>query len=231
MQYNFIEGELLLINKPLTWTSFNVVKKVRSLIQRKLDRKLKVGHAGTLDPLATGLLILCTGKSTKKISQYQCETKEYIATIKIGSTTPSYDLETEIDKTFPIDHITEEILTSTIKSFVREIQQIPPAFSAVWVDGKRAYKKARNGEVVELKPRNIEIFELDILSSFSDFPEVKLRIKCSKGTYIRSLAYDIGVALDSGAHLIALERTASGNFNLADAMTIEEFENSLQSEQ
>jgi tRNA pseudouridine55 synthase len=225
----FLNGEIVLINKPLEWTSFNVVKKMRNLLQRKYAlKKIKVGHAGTLDPLASGLLIICIGKSTKKISDLQTLTKEYIATIKFGATTPSFDLETQIDAVFPYKHITQETLRQIIdRQFSGTIEQTPPAFSAKRVNGKRAYVLARKGEDVKLKPAIINILEIEI-NEFN-LPVVKLRISCGKGTYIRSLAYDLGIALNSGGHLIALERTQIGTYLLENALTIKEFETVLES--
>ena len=224
---DFEKGQVILFDKPLEWTSFNIVKKTRNLLRKKYDyKKIKVGHAGTLDPLATGLLIVCTGKFTKQIEKYQAQEKEYIATIKLGQTTPSFDLETEVDKEFPVDHIIEELLKKTLKKFIGEQQQIPPNFSAKFVNGKRAYVKARNGEDFELKPNNIFISNIEILE-FS-LPIIKIKISCSKGTYIRALSRDIGFALNSGAHLIALRRSRIGDFNIKDAITIVEFEDLLK---
>lgn len=219
---NFIEGEVLFLNKPLRWTSFDLVNKVRWHISKKLKiKKIKVGHAGTLDPLATGVMILCTGKSTKRIEEFQYQTKEYIATLSLGATTPSFDLEMPIDKTFPTEHITRELIDEVIPKFKGEIWQVPPIYSAVKVDGKKAYDYARNGESVELKSKLLVIDEIEVL----DFSEnqLKIRVVCSKGTYIRALARDIGQALDSGAYLIALERTKIGNVTLASCMEIETF--------
>ena len=226
MNFDFKNGEVLLINKPLTWTSFNVVKKIRYLIKYKTDfGKVKVGHAGTLDPLATGLIIVCTGKETKQIEKYQAQVKEYIATIKLGATTPSFDLETEIDNEYPIEHITEELIQKTLLQFKGTLNQTPPIFSAKQVNGKRAYTYARKGEHVEMKPVQISIDELEILSEFDELPELRLRIICSKGTYIRSLAHDIGKALNSGAYLAGLCRIRIGNYRLEDAFSIDDFEN------
>lgn len=217
------KGEKYLIDKDLNWTSFNVVKKVKVvLLNRYGIRKLKVGHAGTLDPLATGLVIVCAGKETKNISQYQDAEKEYIATIKLGSTTPSFDLETEVDKEFPYDHIRKNDVRLGLQAFLGEQDQIPPVFSAKSVNGKRAYSYARKGREVELKPSRVEFFALDLIKF--DLPIVKLRIVCSKGTYIRAFARDLGIALNSGAHLIALRRTRIGEFQVENSMTIPEFE-------
>ena len=214
---NFKEGEVLYFNKPLGWTSFKVVGHARYHICRRLKvKKLKVGHAGTHDPLATGVMIVCTGKATKRIEEFQYHTKEYVATIRLGATTPSYDLEHEIDATYPTEHITRELVEETLKTFVGEIQQVPPAFSACMVNGKRAYDLARKGEDVELKPKLLVIDEIELLEC--NLPDIKVRVVCSKGTYIRALARDIGEALQSGAHLTALERTRVGDVRLADCL-------------
>jgi len=219
---NFKKGEVLYFDKPLTWTSFNLVSRVRFHLSRKLGvKKLKVGHAGTLDPLATGVMIVCTGKATKRIEEFQYHTKEYIATIQLGATTPSYDLEKEIDATYPTEHITEELVVETLKTFIGEIQQIPPAFSACKVDGTRAYDLARKGKEVELKPKLLVIDEIELLEC--NLPEIKIRVVCSKGTYIRALARDIGEALNSGAHLTGLIRTRIGEITLDQCMSIETF--------
>ncbi len=219
---NFIEGEVLYFNKPLTWTSFNLVAKVKYPLLRKLRiKKLKVGHAGTLDPLATGVMIICTGKATKRIEEFQYQTKEYIASIKLGATTPSYDLEKEIDATYPAEHITRELVEETLKKFIGSIEQIPPAFSACKIDGERAYELARAGKEVELKPKTLVIDEIELLEC--NLPEIKIRVVCSKGTYIRALARDIGEALNSGAHLTGLIRTRVGEVKLEHCMEIENF--------
>ncbi|NMA75017.1 MAG: tRNA pseudouridine(55) synthase TruB [Bacteroidales bacterium] len=220
---DFIKGEILFFNKPLNWTSFKLVALVRNRICRKLDRKkLKVGHAGTLDPLATGVLIVCTGKATKRIEEFQYLPKEYIATLKLGETTPSFDLETAVDEQFPYEHITEDWVKKVISSqFVGEIKQTPPAFSACKVDGTRAYHLARKGEEVQLKPRTLVIDEIELLDY--QLPIIKIRVVCSKGTYIRALARDIGKALNSGAHLIALERTRIGSVTLEQCKSPDEF--------
>lgn len=216
---DFISGEIIGIDKPLGWTSFDAVKRVRGAIQRRLNvKKFKVGHAGTLDPLATGVLIICTGRSTREIEQLQNGTKEYIATIRLGATTPSFDLETEIDATYPYEHITEDMVREMLPRFTGHIMQVPPVYSAVKVDGKRAYKYARKGTEIELKAKPLVIEELEMLSS--EFPEVKLRIVCSKGTYIRALTRDIGAALGSGAHLTSLCRTRVGDILLEDCLTV-----------
>ena len=223
---DFKEGQVLLFDKPLGWTSFQLVNKVRWLIRKSCKiKKIKVGHAGTLDPLASGLLIICTGKFTKRIEELQGQEKEYTGTFTIGSTTPSYDLETKIDKEFPFDHITEENLNAATANFLGEIDQIPPVFSALKKDGKRLYEYARSGEEVEVKSRKVEISEFEITAN--RLPEVDFRVVCSKGTYIRSLAHDYGKALGSGAHLSALRRTRIGNFKVDDALDVEAFENLL----
>ena len=219
---NFKEGEVLYFNKPLGWTSFKVVGHALYHMCRRMKlKKLKVGHAGTLDPLATGVMIVCTGKATKRIEEFQYHTKEYVATIQLGATTPSYDLEHEIDATYPTEHITRELVEKTLKTFVGEIQQIPPAFSACKVDGKRAYDLARKGEDVELKAKTLIIDEIELLEC--NLPEIKIRVVCSKGTYIRALARDIGEALNSGAHLIGLIRTRVGDVRLEDCLSVESF--------
>ena len=219
---NFVEGEVLYFNKPLHWTSFDLVNKVRYTISRSLKiKKIKVGHAGTLDPLATGVMIICTGKATKRIDEFQYQTKEYVATLALGATTPSFDLETTIDHTFPTTHITRDLVEKTLTKFKGEIQQIPPAFSACKVNGDRAYDLARKGLEVDLKPKTLVIDEIELIEYQQN--KIKIRIVCSKGTYIRALARDIGEALQSGAHLTALERTKIGSVNLNDCMTIENF--------
>ena len=226
---NFVEGEVLHVAKPLTWTSFNLVSKVRWKLQKTLKmKKLKVGHAGTLDPLATGVMIICTGKSTKLIESFQYQTKEYIATLELGATTPSFDLELPVDATYPTEHITRRLVDEVIPRFLGEIWQVPPAYSAVKVDGKRAYDYAREGQEVELKPKLLVIDEIEIL----DFalPMLKIRVVCSKGTYIRALARDIGLALGSGAHLTALERTRIGDIRLEDCWQIDDLVGFLDKE-
>ena len=226
---NFIEGEVLFVNKPLHWTSFNLVSKLRWKLQKTLKvKKLKVGHAGTLDPLATGVMIICTGKSTKLIESFQYQTKEYIATLELGATTPSFDLELPIDATFPTDHITRELIDEVIPRFTGEIWQVPPVYSAVKVDGKRAYDYAREGQDVELKAKLLVIDEIEVL----DFalPVLKIRVVCSKGTYIRALARDIGQALGSGAHLTGLERTRIGEVRLENCWEIEALVNHVEQE-
>ena len=223
---DFNNGQVLLIDKPLGWTSFQVVNKIRWEIKQRFNlKKIKVGHAGTLDPLATGLLILCTGKFTKKIDEFQAQEKEYIGTFTIGSTTPSYDLETEIDKTYPIEHINSDLIQKAIKQFVGIIEQKPPIFSAIKKDGKRLYELARAGETTKIKSRKVTISEFEITNI--DLPQIDFRVVCSKGTYIRSLAYDFGLALKSGAHLSALRRTKIGDFDVKNAKTIDTFINEL----
>lgn len=223
---DFKSGQIILIDKPLGWTSFQVVNKLRWKIRKTFNiKKIKVGHAGTLDPLATGLLVICTGKMTKQIDTFQAQTKEYTGTITLGSTTPSYDLETDIDKTFPTEHITEELIHKTAESFIGEQEQIPPVFSAVKKDGKRLYEFARAGKDVDIKPRTIHIHAFDI-TEIKGF-NVNFKIVCSKGTYIRSLAHDFGKALESGSHLSALRRTKSGDFNVDEAQSIDQFIESL----
>ncbi len=227
---NFKEGEVLYFDKPLKWTSFALVNKIRYHISRKLNvKKIKVGHAGTLDPLATGVMIVCTGKATKRIEEFQYHTKEYIATLQLGATTPSFDLEKEIDATYPTEHITRELVESTLKTFLGTIEQVPPAFSACKVDGKRAYELARNGDEVPLKPKTLIIDEIELLEC--NLPVVKIRVVCSKGTYIRALARDIGEALHSGAHLIGLVRTRVGEVSLEDCMNVEDFEKWLDKQE
>ncbi len=226
-EYSFKDGEVLLINKPYTWSSFQVVNKIRYTIRHFLDvKKIKVGHAGTLDPLATGLLIICTGKFTKRIEEFQAHEKEYTGKIYLGATTPCFDLEKEVDQTFPTDHITEEQIFSTAKSFLGDQDQVPPIFSAIRIDGKRAYKYARDNEEVVIKPKQINIAEFEITKI--EMPEVHFRIVCSKGTYIRSIARDFGLALESGAYLSELKRTRIGEFKLSDALEIEEFKQHLE---
>lgn len=221
------EGELLLIDKPLKWTSFQVVNKLRWIISHAFHiKKIKVGHAGTLDPLATGLLIICTGKMTKKIEEYQGMPKEYTGTFTLGATTPSFDLETEIDDTFEIKHIDSELILKTALHFVGEIDQQPPIYSAIKIDGDRLYETARKGEKKEIPFRKVTIYEFEITNI--EMPLVSFRIKCSKGTYIRSIANDFGKALRSGAHLSALRRTKIGDFSVENAMSPTEFMDSIQ---
>lgn len=217
---DFEAGQIIIIDKPYTWTSFNLVSKVKYAVSRKIKvKKIKVGHAGTLDPLATGILIICTGKATKLIETLQAQEKEYTGTFFIGATTPSYDLETEVDQTFPTAHIDKTLIEKARQSFLGETDQMPPIFSALKVDGKRAYKSAREGKEIELKTRKITIsnYELD-----NNLPELGFKVSCSKGTYIRSLAFDMGKALDSGAYMSSLRRTQNGDFKIEDAWNLDE---------
>lgn len=225
--YDFLAGEVLLVNKPLKWTSFDVVNKLRYEMKQKLGiKKIKVGHAGTLDPLADGLLIICTGKKTKEIESFMGLEKAYSGTITLGATTPSYDLETEIDNRFPIDNLNLEEVQTAIDSMKGEYDQYPPIFSAKKVNGKKAYDLARAGEEVELKSKRISINQFDITSL--NLPELKFFIKCSKGTYIRSIAYDLGVKINNGGHLSSLRREAIGEYNLSNAKTVEEWIETIQ---
>lgn len=227
-EYNFQKGEVLVFDKPLDWTSFDLVRKIRNNICRKMKiKKLKVGHAGTLDPKATGVMVLCTGKATRKIESIQAEEKEYIATLKLGATTPTFDLESGEDHYFETSHITEEFFRNTIQRFVGTIQQVPPEFSAIKIEGKRAYEFARKGVAVELKPKVLEIKQIELIE-FSE-TQVKLRIICSKGTYIRALARDIGMALQSGAYLVGLRRIRIGDIHIDQASEVNEFLDSLTS--
>lgn len=226
---DFIAGEVLYFNKPLKWTSFDLVNRFRYKLSRKLKvKKIKVGHAGTLDPLATGVMIVCTGKATKRIDEFQYQTKEYVATLKLGETTPSFDLEKEVDAVFPTEHITQSLVEEVLKRFVGTIEQIPPVFSACKIEGKRAYELARNGEDVPLKAKTLIIDEIELLEC--NLPVIKIRVVCSKGTYVRALARDIGVALHSGAHLIALERTRIGDVTLDKCMTPDDIDAFLDRE-
>ncbi len=222
-----LEGKVILVDKPLKWSSFQAVNKLKYVLKNQLHlpKKFKIGHAGTLDPLATGLLIICTGKFTKTITEIQAQTKEYTGTIILGATTPSYDLETEIDATFSTDHISENLILETTKQFIGEIDQKPPVFSAIKKDGKRLYEHARAGEEVEIQSRKTTIYEFEITRI--QLPEVDFRVTCSKGTYIRSLAYDFGLALQSGGHLSALRRTKIGDYSVESAVTPDDFEKSL----
>lgn len=230
MDYNkesFLDGKMLLINKPVGWTSFQIVNKIRWLIKSQYDlKKIKVGHAGTLDPLAEGLLILCTGKWTKKIEQFQGQDKTYSGIFHLGATTPSFDLETEVNSTYPIEHINKDLLIDATNKFIGEQFQIPPIYSAIKQNGKKLYEYARKGETVELKKRKVTISEFKITKI--DLPKIHFIIKCSKGTYIRSLANDYGLELKSGAYLNKLKREAIGNFDLKNAMSIEKFEEMIQ---
>ena len=219
---DFKNGQVFLIDKPLEWTSFQVVNTIRWVIRKQFNlKKIKVGHAGTLDPLATGLLIICTGKFTKQIDTYQALEKEYTGEFTLGATTPSYDLETTVNEEFSIDHITKNLLHQTTKEYLGEIEQKPPIFSALKKDGKRLYELAREGKQVEIKPRKIKILDFEI--THINIPKVQFRIVCSKGTYIRSLAHDFGKSLNSGAYLSALRRTKIGTFDVEKAKTIENF--------
>ncbi|WP_335965640.1 tRNA pseudouridine(55) synthase TruB [Galbibacter sp. PAP.153] len=225
---NIKNGHVLLIDKPLTWSSFQAVNKIKWAIKKKFNlKKIKVGHAGTLDPLATGLLIICTGKFTKKIPELQGQIKEYTGTITLGATRPSYDMETEIDKTFPTAHISEEQIKKATQDFIGEIDQLPPVFSALKKDGKRLYEFAREGKEVEIKPRKVTISTFEITQI--EMPNIHFKVICSKGTYIRSLAHDFGKHLNSGAYLSALRRTKIGNFNVNNAISPDAFVTTLQS--
>lgn len=221
-EYDFLTGEVLLFDKNLEWTSFDLVQRVRNSLCRKMGiKKMKVGHAGTLDPLATGLMILCTGKATKQIESFQLEEKEYLATLKLGATTPSFDMETEEDNTFDISHVTRERFDDVLKTFLGETNQIPPVFSAVKVKGKRAFEYARNGQDLELQPKKIVISKIE--TEEFDLPLVKIRVACSKGTYIRALARDLGEKLNCGAYLTGLRRTRIGNFKVENALDMDSF--------
>jgi tRNA pseudouridine55 synthase len=229
---NFQAGEILYFDKPLHWTSFNLVAKVRSALCHKIGvRKLKVGHAGTLDPLATGVVTICTGKATKQIDELQAHTKEYVATLQLGATTPSFDLETNIDATFPTAHITEQKVREVLTKFMGRIEQVPPAFSACKVDGHRAYNLARKGKEVQLKAKILVIDEIELQYFDPETMQMSIRVVCSKGTYIRALARDIGEALQSGAHLIALRRTRVGNIYVEDCMKMEDFPKWLEKQE
>ncbi len=224
--YDFIKGEIMLFDKDRTWTSFDLVRRVRNTLCKQMGiKKLKVGHAGTLDPLATGLMILCTGKATKKIEQLQIGEKEYIATLKMGATTPSFDMETEEDDTFDTSHVTEKLITEKIELFLGTIDQVPPVFSAVKVDGKRAYEYARKGEEVKMRVKQVHIRTIELLEY--NLPYLKLKIVCGKGTYVRSLARDLGEALDCGAYLTELKRTKIGKYSIENAITIKYFLDNL----
>jgi tRNA pseudouridine55 synthase len=229
-KYNFIEGEVLLFNKPFKWTSFDVVNKIRLMLKKHLGiKKIKVGHAGTLDPLATGLLVICTGKATKTIAGLQSLEKEYEGTFTMGATTPSYDLETEVDEKFPTEHLSEELIQSATKKFTGKIQQLPPVYSAKRINGKKAYYSARKGEKIEMRPNEIEIAAFHI--NKVHLPEVDFEVACSKGTYVRSLAYDFGKELGSGAYLSRLVRTKVAEYSLADAWELDDFEKMLSEKQ
>ncbi|MBO7119725.1 MAG: tRNA pseudouridine(55) synthase TruB [Bacteroidaceae bacterium] len=226
---DFIEGEILCFDKPLRWTSFNLVAKIRSQLCHRLGvKKLKVGHAGTLDPLATGVMVVCTGKATKRIDELQAHVKEYVATLQLGATTPCFDLEKPIDQTYPTEHIDETLVREALGKFLGRIEQVPPAFSACKIDGKRAYDLARKGREVELKPKVLVIDEIELLAFDQEKMQATIRVVCSKGTYIRALARDIGQALNSGAHLIALRRTRVGDVKVEDCMQVEDFPDWLE---
>jgi len=219
---DYLEGAILYFDKPLNWTSFDLVSKVRNKISRSLQiKRIKAGHTGTLDPLATGVMIICTGKATKRIEEFQHHSKEYVATLRLGATTPSFDLETEIDETFDTSHITKEMVENILQRFIGKINQIPPSYSACKIEGNRSYQLARQGMKVELKPKPLVIEEINLLSFDGDI--LKIRIVCSKGTYIRALARDIGQALNSGAHLIALQRTRIGEVSLDQCISVYDF--------
>ena len=226
---DFKSGTILSFDKPLEWTSFGLVNKVRYLLCRHIgEKKLKVGHAGTLDPLATGVLIICTGTATKQIDTLQAKTKEYVATLQLGATTPSFDLETEVDATYPTAHITEEKVKGALTRFIGRIEQVPPSYSACKVDGKRAYDLARQGKEVELKAKVLVIDEIELQDFNSSSMQATIRVVCSKGTYIRALARDIGQALESGAHLTALRRTRIGDYRVEDCHTLDTFQQWLE---
>lgn len=227
---NPVEGEIFYVDKPLRWTSFDVVKRIRGVLSRKTGiKKLKVGHAGTLDPLATGVMTVVTGRATKRIEELQAHTKEYVAEIKLGATTPSFDLETEIDAEYQWQHIGKDRIEEVLKSFVGAIKQVPPAYSACKIDGKRAYKMARKGKEVNIKAKELVIDEIELLAA--ELPIITIRIVCSKGTYIRALARDIGVALDSGAHLVGLRRTRVGNVRVEDCEQVDALIGRLENEE
>ncbi|MBQ5477878.1 MAG: tRNA pseudouridine(55) synthase TruB [Bacteroidaceae bacterium] len=227
---NFLNGEIVYIDKGYRLTSFKAVAKVRYLISKKIGvKKLKVGHAGTLDPLATGVLIICMGKATKKIDQLQAHTKEYVAGLKLGATTPSFDMEHPEDQTYPVEHITKELVEEMLQKFVGEIQQVPPAYSACMIDGHRAYELARKGKDVPLKAKTLVIDEIELLEC--ELPYIKIRVVCSKGTYIRALARDIGEALNSGAYLTSLRRTRVGDVKVEDCLQLEDFEEWLNNQE
>lgn len=222
----FKTGEILYFNKPYRWTSFKVVRMIRNQLCRKLNiKKLKVGHAGTLDPLATGVLIICTGQATKRIEELQLHTKEYITDLKLGATTSSFDMEHEVDAIYPTEHITKELIEETLQHFIGEIQQVPPSYSACKINGRPAYLKARKGEEVKLKPKTLAIDEIELLEC--NIPDIRIRVVCSKGTYIRALARDIGEALRSGAYLTSLQRTRVGDVTLDKCLDPDDFENWL----
>ncbi len=222
----YLDGQILVFDKPYRWTSFYLVKKVRGVLERRYGlKKLKVGHAGTLDPLATGLMIVATGKATKRIDELQAGDKEYFTTIRFGATTPGFDLEKEIDAVFPFEHITSEMICAALKNMTGEVNQVPPVYSAKKMEGERAYDKARRGEYQELEPKRVQIAEIGFLG-YSP-PDVRLRIVCSRGTYIRAIARDLGAMLGSGAHLTELRRLRSGKFTLDNALIFEDFQKNL----
>ena len=226
---NIADGHIFYFDKPYQWTSFNLVAKVRRQLCLKLGiKKLKVGHAGTLDPLATGVMVVCAGRATKRINELQAHVKEYVATLQLGATTPSFDLEKPIDATFPTSHITREALEAVLRRFVGRIEQVPPSFSACKVDGRRAYDLARKGREVELQPKVLVISEIELISFDASSMQCTLRVVCSKGTYIRALARDIGEALHSGAHLTALRRTRVGDVGVEDCMKVDDFDQWLE---
>lgn len=228
---NLREGEIIGIDKPYKMSSFGALAHIRYVLSKRVGYKVKVGHAGTLDPLATGVLILCTGRATKKIEQLQQHTKEYTATLQLGATTASYDMEHPVDATFPTEHITKELIEETLKKFVGEIDQVPPAYSAVMVNGKRAYKLMRKGQEVELKAKKITIEDIEILRFDDTTKQLDIRVVCGKGTYIRSLARDIGEALGSGAYLTALRRTRVGDIKVEDCHTFDSFNEWLEKQE
>lgn len=228
---NFTEGEFIYINKPYRMSSFGALAYVRTRLSRAVGvRRIKIGHAGTLDPLATGVLILCTGKNTKQIERLQLDTKEYTATLQLGATTPSYDMEHEVDATYPTEHITEALVSSVLSSFVGDIQQVPPAYSACKIGGDRAYKLKRRGEEVALAPKTVRIDEIEMTDFDTDKMQLSIRVVCGKGTYIRSLARDIGNALNSGAYLTALCRTRIGDISINDCITLDDFPQWLENQ-
>jgi tRNA pseudouridine55 synthase len=228
---NFQEGAFIYINKPYRMSSFGALAHIRYLVSKRIHvKRVKMGHAGTLDPLATGVLILCTGKATKQIEQLQLHTKEYTATLQLGATTPSYDMEHEVDATYPTAHITRELIEQTLPRFVGDVMQVPPLFSAVMVDGHRAYKMARKGQEVELAPKPVRIDELELTAFDAEKMQMSIRVVCGKGTYIRSLARDIGEALGSGAYLTALCRTRVGDVRIEDCLTFDDFPAWLEEE-
>lgn len=228
-RYNYQEGAVLLVDKPKEWTSFDVVNKIRHKLKKRLKvKKIKVGHAGTLDPMATGLLIICTGRATKTIQSYQGLYKVYTGTMKIGATTPSFDAETAEDGHFPIDHIDEVLIEQARRQFLGTIEQVPPMFSAIKVDGQPLYKRARKGETIEVQPREVHIYEFELTRI--ELPEIDFRVKCTKGTYIRALANDFGKALRSGAYLTALRRTAIGEYQVDDAWQLDDLVRHIKEE-